>query len=318
MKRSDATLGERLEASMKTYLCAVVMFVGFIGDQVAFAQLHKSTADPAVTSITQMKSSVVQIKFKSDSPKPEYQAGIAGTGFVVSDEGYVLTAAHVITETEAALRAGNATKVEFFVGISIDTIADPMANFRASFTYILCTIKDTDPVHDIAILQLTQNPFLAAFRLGIKTGDKEPKVALSVAKLDQSLPPEGQTVLVSGYPLSSPTLVTQKGMVASETYTVVQVQHPSAPAGSLTSDVEGAMLLDAVVNPGNSGGPVYLPGERSVIGICEAYEPSPIFTTQPPPAAVSAVGQNSGLAVVIPIKYAITFLQKNKIETKLP
>jgi hypothetical protein len=55
-----------------------------------------------------------------------------------------------------------------------------------------------------------------------------------------------------------------------------------------------------------------------VIGICEAYEPSPIFATQPPLAAASAVGQNSGLAVVIPIKYAIAFLQKNKIETKLP
>jgi S1-C subfamily serine protease len=318
MKGGDATLGERLEVPMKTYLCAVMIFLGFIGNQVAFAQLHKSTADPAVTSITQMKSSVVQIKFKSDSPKPEYQAGIAGTGFVVSDEGYVLTAARLITETEAALRASNATKVEFFVGISIDTISDPMANFRGSFTDILCTIKDTDSVHDIAILQLTQNPFLAAFRLGIKIGDKEPKVALSVAKLDQSLPPEGQTVLVSGYPLSSPTLVTQKGMVASEIYTVVQVQGPSAPAGSLTSEAEDTILLDAVVSPGNSGGPVYLPGEHSVIGICEAYESSPVFTTQRPPALVSGAGQNSGLAVMIPIKYAIAFLQKNKIETKLP
>jgi S1-C subfamily serine protease len=303
---------------MRVYACAVIMFIGFIGDQVAFAQSHKSAAEPAVASIPQIKSVVVQIKFKSDSPKPEYQTGVAGTGIVVSDEGYVLTAARVITQTEAALRADNATKVEFFAGISIDAIAGSAANSRGSFSYIPCTIKDTDPVHDIAILQLAQSPFSETFRQGIKIGDKEPKVTLGVAKLDQSLPPEGQTVLVSGYPLSIPTLVTQKGMIASETFTVVQMQRPNAPAGLLSTEVEDTILLDAVVNPGNSGGPVYLPGEHAVIGICDAYELSPIFTTQRPQTVVPGVGQNSGLAVVIPIKYAIALLQKNKIETKLP
>jgi|HubBroStandDraft_2_1064218.scaffolds.fasta_scaffold128938_2 S1-C subfamily serine protease len=303
---------------MKVYACAIMIFIGFIGNHVASAQLHKPGTDPAVASITQMKPLVVQIKFKSDSAKPEYQEGIAGTGIVVSDEGYVLTAAHVITETEAALRANNAAKVEFFVGISIDATSGPSANSRGSFAYIPCTIKDTDPAHDLAILQLTQSPFSEAFRLGIKTGDKEPKVTLGVAKLDQSLPLEGQTVLVSGYPLSIPRLVTQKGMIASETFTLVQMQRLNAPAGSLTPEIEESVLLDAVVNPGISGGPVYLPGEHSVIGICDAYEPSSIFTTQRSQTVVPGAAQNSGLAVVIPTKYAIALLQKNKIETKLP
>ncbi len=303
---------------MKVHACTIVIFIGFIANHAASAQLRKPGTDPAVASITQMKPSVVQIKFKSDSAKPEYQEGVVGTGIVVSDEGYVLTAAHVITETEAALRADNASKVEFFVGISIDAISGTSVNSRGSFAYIPCTIKDTDPVHDLAILQLSQSPFSDAFRQGIKTGDKAPKVTLGVAKLDQSLPPEGQTVLVSGYPLSIPTLVTQKGMIASETFSVVQMQRPNAPAGSLTPEIEDAILIDAVLNPGNSGGPVYLPGEHSVIGICDAYEPSPIFTAQRPQIVVPGAAQNSGLAVVIPIKYAIALLQKNKIETKLP
>jgi S1-C subfamily serine protease len=303
---------------MRVHACAIIILIGLIGNHFASAQLHKPATDPAVASITQMKPSVVQIKFKSDSAKPEYQEGIAGTGILVSDEGYVLTAAHVITETEAALRAHNATKVEFSVGISIDPIAGAIADSRGNFNYISCTIKDTDPVHDLAILQLNQNPFLATFRLGIKMGDKEPKVTIGVAKLDQSLPPQGQTVLVSGYPLSIPTLVTQKGMIASETFSAAQIQRPSAAAGLLSTELEDTILLDAVVNPGNSGGPVYLPGEHSVIGICEAYEPTPIFTTQRPQTVVPGVGQISGLAVVIPIKYAIALLQKNKIETKLP
>jgi S1-C subfamily serine protease len=303
---------------MKIYACTFIIFSGFLGNHVASAQLHKPGTDPAVASIAQMKPSVVQIKFKSDATKPEYQEGVAGTGIVVSDEGYVLTAAHVITETEAALRASHATKVEFFAGISIDAIAGPGANSRGSFAYIPCTIKDSDPAHDIAILQLAQSPFSEAFRLGIKTGDKEPRVTLGVAKLDQTLPPEGQTVLVSGYPLSIPTLVTQKGMIASQTFRVAQTQRPNAPAGSVPAEIEDAILFDAVVNPGISGGPVYLPGEHSVVGICDAYEPSAIFATQRLQTVVPAAAQNSGLAVVIPIQYAIALLQKNKIETKLP
>jgi len=301
---------------MKVCACAIIILIGFIGNHAASAQRNPAK-DPAAASIALMKPSVVQIKFKSDSAKPEHQEGIAGTGIVVSDEGYVLTAAHVVTGTEAGLRGEGATKVEFFVGVSI-TMSGPAANSGGSFSYIPCTIKDTDPAHDIAILQLAQNPFAEAFRRGIKIGDKEPKVMLGVAKTDQSVPTEGQTILVSGYPLSIPTLVTQKGMIASEPFTGAQTQRPNTPAGSLTPEIEDSILLDAVVNSGISGGPVYLPGEHSVLGICEAFEPSPIFTSQQPQTVVPGAGQNIGLAMVIPIKYAIALLQKNKIETKLP
>ena len=301
---------------MKVCACAIIILIGFIGNHAASAQRNPAK-DPAAASIALMKPSVVQIKFKSDSAKPEHQEGIAGTGVVVSDEGYVLTAAHVVTGTEAGLRGEGATKVEFFVGVSI-TMSGPAANSGGSFSYIPCTIKDTDPAHDIAILQLAQNPFAEAFRRGIEIGDKEPKVMLGVAKMDQSVPTEGQTILVSGYPLSIPMLVTQKGMIASEPFTGAQTQRPNTPAGSLTPEIEDSILLDAVVNSGISGGPVYLPGEHSVLGICEAFEPSPIFTSQQPQTVVPGAGQNIGLAMVIPIKYAIALLQKNKIETKLP
>jgi S1-C subfamily serine protease len=107
-------------------------------------------------------------------------------------------------------------------------------------------------------------------------------------------------------------------MIASESFTLLQMQRSNAPAGSLTAEIEDSILLDAVVNHGISGGPVYLPREHSVIGICDTYEPSPISRTQRPQSMGPGPGQSSGLAVVIPIKCAIALLQKNKIETKLP
>jgi hypothetical protein len=159
---------------MKVYACAIIIFIGFIGNYVTSAQ-HNPGKDPAGASIAQMEPSVVQIKFKSDSAEPGYQEGIAGSGSMVSDEGYVLPAAHVVTRTEAGLRGKGASKVEFFVRILISTLADSSVNSRGSFAYIPCTAKDSDPVQDIAILQLTQNPFSDAFRQGTKIGDKEPK-----------------------------------------------------------------------------------------------------------------------------------------------
>jgi S1-C subfamily serine protease len=303
---------------MKVHAWTIIIVIGLIGSHAASAQLRKSGTDPAVASIAQIKPLVVQIKFKSDSAKAEYQEGIAGTGIVVSDEGYVLTAAHIVTGTEAGLRGEGATKVEFSAGILIETTVGAGANSRGSFAYVPCTIKDTDPVHDIAILQLAQNPFSEAFRQGIKIADKEPKIRLGVAKLEQSVPPEGQTVLVSGYPLATPTLVTQRGMIASESFSVAQTQPTRPPAGLLSMEIEDSILLDAVVNPGISGGPVYLPGEHSVVGICDVYEAAGIFGARRPQLAIPGAGQNIGLAIVIPIKYAIALLQKNKIDTKLP
>jgi S1-C subfamily serine protease len=303
---------------MKVHAWTIIIVISLIGSHAASAQLHKPGTDPAVASIAQIKPLVVQIKFKLDSAKAEYQEGIAGTGIVVSDEGYVLTAAHIVTGTEAGLRGEGATKVEFSAGILIETTVGAGANSRGSFAYVPCTIKDTDPVHDIAILQLAQNPFSEAFRQGIKSADKEPKITLGVAKLEQNIPPEGQTVLVSGYPLAIPTFVTQRGMIASESVSVAQPQPTSSPAGLANTEVEDSILLDAAVNPGISGGPVYLPGEHAVIGIYDAYEPVAIFGTQRPQFAVRGLAENVGLAMVIPIKYAVALLQKNKIETKLP
>src|SRR5580658_9001141 len=225
---------------MKVCACAIIILIGFIGNHAASAQRNPAK-DPAAASIALMKPSVVQIKFKSDSAKAEYQEGIAGTGIVVSDEGYVLTAAHVVSGTEAGLRSEGATKVEFFAGILIDTMAGAGTNSRGSFAYVACTIKDTDPMHDLAILQLAQNPFSEAFRQGIKIGDKEPKITLGVAKLEQNVPPEGQAVLVSGYPLAIPTFVTQRGMIASESFSVAQPRPTSSSAGLVNTEVEDSI-----------------------------------------------------------------------------
>ncbi len=75
-----------------------------------------------------------------------------------------------------------------------------------------------------------------------------------------------------------------------------------------------SILIDAVINPGNSGGPVYGTDSDGVVGICEAYKPSPIFAAQQNKLEpVPGLYQNAGLAVVIPTEYAIELLKANGV-----
>jgi S1-C subfamily serine protease len=284
----------------------------------------KPKTETALSQIRQMKTVVVQIRYTSDAPTGDPQAGPlvrpdlirAGTGFFVSQQGYVLTAGHVIRGSEAAARAKGATKVQFKIGILLDMSSVPGVSFQGSFFWVDATTVEVDEVHDLGLLKLSRNPFTRELRSGINVRGAMLPLKVRSATLKSELPPEGKDVLISGYPLDIPTFVTQKGMVASESFSVVEVPIPGGPAGFTRPEAVDSTLLDAVVNPGNSGGPVYEPNSGDVTGICEAYKNSPLFTSKQNPVRVSpdeVLTQNSGLAVVIPIKYAIELLRKNGV-----
>src|ERR1700730_2756728 len=287
--------------------------------------VKRQTPITVVTRIREMKSAAVQIGFLSDGPHPAPQSSIpmrpdtrakrAGTGFFVSRQGYVLTAGHVIRGTEAAAKNAGATKVLFQVGILLDLSSTSNVHFQGSFTWVDAAVVEIDDIHDLALLKVA--PF-RELTSGIVTGEKKVPLPLnvSVANLNSALPLDGEDLLVSGYPLDITTFVMQTAMVASESYSLVEIHPPAAPSGFRVPQPVDMILLDAVVNPGNSGGPVYDSKSGEVVGICDAYEPSPLFTTKRNTVAINPeeyLVQNAGLAVIIPIKYGIEILKKNGV-----
>ncbi len=72
-----------------------------------------------------------------------------------------------------------------------------------------------DPVHDLALLKLRYNPFTTdAGVLHTAKGDVK-ILQVEAVKFSTSRPDEGEPIAVSGYPLSSPVLITTSGAIAS-------------------------------------------------------------------------------------------------------
>lgn len=154
----------------------------------------------------------------------------SGSGTIISPDGYILTNHHV---------AGRATRITV-------RLADRQ-ELRA-------TLVGSDPLADLAVLKIDKKDL------------RDPAAALPVAKFgDSSTLEVGDTVLAMGSPAGLSQSVTQ-GIVANT--------EMIAPGGSMRLDGEAVGELvrwighDAVIFPGNSGGPlVNLKGE--IIGVNE-------------------------------------------------
>jgi len=267
---------------------------------------------------------VVQIGYRArSSQNPILSHGIAGTGFIVSKAGYVVTNLHVINNTAALLRSQGATEVSFTANFAMPNQDLPNLKMIQSFVSVGADVVDSDQVNDVALLKLQRNPFageVSTNPIQVPPGSPQPRpMEFGVARCSTESPAEGEEVLISGYPLSQNALVTQRGIVASQTFrSAIQ---PMSFMSAIKEEPNNPDLfyVDAVTNPGNSGGPVYLPGDSAVVGISEGNLLSPIHwqdgqeVALPRGNQIVEVEQNSGLTIVVPIRYTIALLKKNNI-----
>jgi S1-C subfamily serine protease len=160
------------------------------------------------------------------------------------------------------------------------------------------------------LLQAKPNPFDSEQRPFVKTPKPETDIypLLGVAALATSAVEDGERIAVSGYPLSETVLITTSGGVASAFGTdIKQANMPGGPAGFTMPDIADIYLADVAVNPGNSGGPFYRVSDGQVIGVCVSFR-----------VGQGAVGTNnflynSGLSVIVPIKYGGELMAKSAI-----
>jgi len=162
-------------------------------------------------------------KEKKQKPKPSPKpSGTSGSGFFISKKGHVITNQHIVSKCKEVTVGDNAQK------------------------QVTATVLETDRSNDLALLRIS-NMQMAS----VETKSLIRKLGIKVVPLasdglmrfeDVEL---GERVLVAGYPygeLVSNTIKVTGGMV-------------SAVRG--LGDDTGQFQIDASVQPGNSGGPIY-------------------------------------------------------------
>lgn len=162
------------------------------------------------------------------------KSGSIGSGFFVSKLGHVVTNEHVVRNCSSVTVGDNSNKL------------------------VTALVIETDKRNDLALLRISSTQMASAdtksliSKLGLKL------VPLSSEGLVRSEDVElGEDVLVSGYPygeLFSNTIKVTKGIVS---------------ANKGMGDDSGQFQMDAAVQSGNSGGPIY-DENGSIVGVVVA------------------------------------------------
>lgn len=193
---------------------------------------------PAVVSIIAAKDVPIITRYYSDDLFgfffPQYkqegtekkQVGV-GSGFIISEEGMVLTNKHVVLDKEA--------EYTVFLNDGVKHQAKVLAR---------------DPLFDLAVLMIDQS--------SKPEGERK---TFSIVKLgDSAVLRIGQTVIAIGNALGELQNTASVGVISGLRRNII------ATGAGVTEVLEDVIQTDAAINPGNSGGPLLnLAGE--VIGI---------------------------------------------------
>ncbi|MFZ0963581.1 MAG: serine protease [Terriglobia bacterium] len=168
----------------------------------------------------------------------------SATGFLINEEGYLITNAHVVEDAQRCLEKAPGAKI----------LAKLTINDARTALAVPCDVVGMDVPNDLALLK-TERPLLP------NPGEKPP-----YAVLDTRAVAVGTAVRVTGYPAASWQPVTQAGNVIwlGKTPLEETKTHPNPASDALGVGIH--------LRPGNSGSPVYRP-DGLVIGVVDKRDP---------------------------------------------
>jgi len=196
-------------------------------------------------------------------------ARVAGSAFLVTPDGYFITAAHVLQQYKpksAQMTVGLRQRSGDTGGSWFDVV-------------------EKDEAHDLALCKTTPPlPNFAADKTN--PGTERPIASFRVAATPPLL---GQFIAIAGFPLGSWNPAIQLGTVAA-----LRTVNPNA--GRVPSGQRELLQVSASGNMGNSGSPVIALDTGDVIGVIVQAQPAPLFSTlQNVPLA-----QSSGIMLAVP------------------
>lgn len=187
---------------------------------------------PSVVEITvNFTFSYMQTQFFGPTQKVTSTATSQATGFVLNDDGYVMTNAHVVSLEDYE---------DNYYGFTYDKTEIEL-NYANSDTKFEASVVSKDTTLDLCLLKITDN-----------ISDLKHVVMLNISSEDSDLDESEQIQLYYGEPAIA--IGNANGYGTSVTEGVV-----SAPVRNFTNSnnsVTQVIQTDTAINPGNSGGPL--------------------------------------------------------------
>jgi S1-C subfamily serine protease len=207
----------------------------------------------------------------------------AGTGFLVNEDGYILTNAHVVEKGRECLAQSPGAKILARLAVGTGSVhsnapaRDGPRSETESAPAIECDLVAVDDVHDLALMRLDHPP---------RAGDSI--VAIPYAHLDSAVVPDGARVRVTGHPTFAWVAQTQGGEV---------IGRRSLALLEGSAEQSEMLILNFSMKVGSSGSPVYRDARGGVVGIVERRNTAMEWQT-----------------LAVPIHYAIDLLNKQGVK----
>ncbi len=248
-----------------------ICFVLFFSGEKVVAQNHGASL---VDTLKKVKPAIIAVGTYHPLSKPAVK--FFGTGFVCSNNGYAITAEHVIS---AIKEKDNINNLSVFFPET------------GSSRKIRAKIVIESSKHDLSVIKLVGNDFNYV-NLG-----------------DSSKVEEGQSIALCGYPYG-PVFglypATHTGIISNISPMAIPVQNTSQLTNRMITalkDPYTIFQLDCTAFPGNSGGPLFLPETGEVIGVLN----SGFIKTTKENKQVS-----TGISYAIPINYVKELMEISK------
>jgi outer membrane biosynthesis protein TonB len=239
--------------------------------------IHATTENPADRTV--LSDAVCPIVYPVDQSSSDrgYHYLFYGNGFFINEKGYLITAAHVLSQ----LHGGQAYIL----------LSDPSGRPR----FVRADPVIVDRSHDVAILRATPNPFGGPHTVRYLPLSSDWVVESQDIVVPSTRPPKP----LDAYTLDGSVADRSSGQVFDFTFSQLEKGR---------GDTE-LFLFNHQVRLGQSGAPVVAAGSREVVGLIEGQWLRPTSVSIP---TVAEAG-TPGVGAAVPMHYAITLLKQKEI-----